>query len=303
MDHTTINDFPRSSPTTLALLAKTDAAYRNMNKFRFVRPIHPPCHEIFKTDFELDKNYANDDAESEVLYVSKELNLTPIFPVNTKHHTERLPDDQLQPRYMDRWPIGFDKKEWDDVWAKKPLPIDKYLLKIRIGHRSSDETAIRERTYLGVAWRLRIDVLQAERQRMPILRQGTVLSYQRSHTQKYRYVIDHCVFRDRIEAYLRVYCFDKAQAICSNKSNRPSFLLIVPIEYSQVRDYPRKDLAKFKSSFRLSSSSLPYVSDLYPASKFSIDKETVKSGQLQRGTVTKTGPLARLLSLFRKRAC
>ena len=299
-----MNDFPKSNQATLDLLTRTDTAYRNMNKFRFVRL---PCYPRHETSASKSvKDNLHEYARPQAPYVDKKLDLKPIFPINAEYRTKQLLDEQLQPRHTDRWPIGFDKKEWDHIWAARPLHIDEYLLNVRIGHKSTNVTAIRERTYLGVSWRLRIDAIQAARRRMPILRQGMVLSYQKSHTSNYRYVIDHCVFHDSIEAYLRVYCFDKSQAICPNDSTRPSFLLIVPVEYSQVRDYPHEVPPKFKSPFQLSSSSLPYVSPLFPASKFSLEIETTKASPLtqsRKGTASRTSRLTRFITLLRGGIC
>lgn len=204
-------------------------------KFSFIDHPYSIHSDIFQVSLDTEK-LSDDDEKTPV--IDDEFGPPPIFPLMALYHTRELPDDRLNPRYADRWPIGFDKThKWPHVWTGQTLPLDKFIQEFRLPYRRTYVTAIEERNYLGTPWRLRIDEVKAS-SGMPILRHGMTVSYHNSNTRHLRYIIDHCIFRDTTVAYLKVYCFNLDQDICDSESTRPPFLLTIPIQYCQVRDYP-----------------------------------------------------------------
>jgi hypothetical protein len=190
--------------------------------------------DIFRVSLEVDNDTDND---KKTPVIDNTFGPPGIFPLTALYHTRELPNDRLNPRYADRWPIGFDNTQWPTIWAGKTLHLDKFLQEYRLAYRTTYITAIEERNYRGTPWRLRVDEVKASKG-MPILRHGMIVSYLHSNTKHLRYIVDHCIFRDLTIAYLKVYCFNLDQDVCDSESTRPPFLLAVPIDYCQVRDYP-----------------------------------------------------------------
>jgi hypothetical protein len=205
--------------------------------FKFVS--NPLNSEVFRISLDRpaeDKNKLDD------IIIDEEYGPPPIFPISHLYHTRELPEDRHDPRYADRWPVGFDKtSDWLVIWKGQTLQIDKYLQEVRLPHRRTYVTAIEERNYRGTPWRLHIDHIKAARSQLPILRHGMTISYCNSNTKHLRYVIDHCVYQDQVNTYVKVFCFNLNQDVCEKDSNRPPFLLVVPSEYCQVRTYYSND--------------------------------------------------------------
>ena len=239
-------------------------------KTPFISYSHSPHADIFQISLETDKN--TDDGRKTPV-IDEEFGPPPVFPLAAFYHIREVPHDRLDPRYADRWPIGFDTtREWPTVWAGKTLSLNTFLQEIRLAHRATNVFVTREQHYRGTPWRLRIDEVKATKGKMPILRHGMTISYLHSNTKHLRYIIDHCAYRDKTVAYLKVYCFNLDQDVCDSESTRPPFLLVAPIDYCQVRDYP-DSIPTTPSSFI--SPLYQSQSDFYPPPKshFSEDGE------------------------------
>ena len=242
-------------------------------KFSFVDQSYStsPDVRVFRVSLETDADRDDNDKDTVSTF---EFGPPPIFPLTALYHTRELPNDRCNPRYADRWPVGFEKEEWPSIWAGQTLPIDRLLQEYRLPYRTSYVTTIAEHNYRGTPWRLRIDEVKASKGSMPILRHGMILSYNHSNTDCVRYIIDHCIFRDTTVAYLKVYCFNIDQDVCEPDSTRPPFLLTIPIQYCDVRDYPDTAL-NFPNPTIPSTSLYRTEHDLHRScmSRFSMDEE------------------------------
>ena len=157
----------------------------------------------------------------------------PVFPFkrNQLHYVPRI----QELHYADQWPIGFaDDKE---VWNGKQYEIDNFL---EYGRTIRDGTRIPwtpEYMFKGVAYRLTIDVRKSLIG-LPTFTHGTIISVRNWNCHEYRYIIDHCVYKDEITAYLKVICFDSCDFAQDIRSLRPPLILAVPLSHCNVRTHP-----------------------------------------------------------------
>ena len=232
--------------------------------------LHP---EVFRVSLQEDP--PSDDEIRDTAETDEEFGPPSIFPIATSYPICALPTVRLNPRYADRWPMAFEMKhDWPSIWEGTTIHLDLYLQEFRLPYRTTYITEIAETEYRGTPWRLHISQRKAN-DALPILRDGTIVSYRNSNTRCLRYIVDHCIFRDAKVAHLKVYCYNIDQDVCEVNSTRPPFLLVVPVQYCQVREYPAESYPyiteRIPSHFHLPSQQ----DDYHPSqsSHFSDDEE------------------------------
>ncbi len=157
----------------------------------------------------------------------------PVFPFkpNQLHYIPRI----QEPHYADQWPIGFADDK-DHVWNGRQYKIDNFL---EYGRTIQDGTRMPwtpEYLFKGAAYRLTID-LRKSLIGLPIFMHGTIISVRNWNCHKYRYIVDHCVYEDKVTAYLKVICFDSCDFAHDIRSLRPPLILAVPLSHCNVRSH------------------------------------------------------------------
>jgi len=144
------------------------------------------------------------------------------------------------PQYADHWPLGFTcHEEWMRTWYSRPCYIDQYLRQEELFRDGPLLPWIDEHAYKGAAYRLTIDPHKSLIG-LPILTHGVVISVQNWNCCEYRYIVDHCIHKDKDNAYLKVVCFDSCSYVYDIRSYRPPFILVVPLSHcdSNIRIHP-----------------------------------------------------------------
>ena len=229
--------------------------------------LHP---EVFRVSLQEDPS-SEEGEIGETTETDEAFGPPSVFPIAMTYPVSVLPAKRLEPRYTDRWPMAFDMKDmWLNLWDGPTIQLDSYLQEFRLPYRGTYVTEIPETEYRGTPWRLHISEKKAHG-KLSILRHGTIVSYRNSNTKHLQYIIDHCVFRDKTVAHLKVYCFNIGQDICEVNSTRPPFLLVVPLDYCHVRNYSSEPdpCNKFPSM----SVSRPHAFHPSQTSHFSDDEE------------------------------
>jgi len=158
----------------------------------------------------------------------------PIFPVykNRLLNTPRRHD----PRLGDYWPLGFLEADWDQTWHGREHKIDLYLRQARSIYDGSMLPWTHEYEYKGAPYRLTIDH-QRSLDGLPVLTHGMVISFLNCNSGNNRYIIDHCVHQDDLNAYLKVVCFSFDQSHFDIGSYRPPLILVAPLKHCKVRPH------------------------------------------------------------------
>jgi hypothetical protein len=65
-----------------------------------------------------------------------------------------------------------------------------------------------------------------------------ILSCQNWNTHRHKYIIDHCVYKDDLNAYLKVICYDERQNEYDSRFSRPPLIFAVPLAQCHVREHP-----------------------------------------------------------------
>lgn len=159
----------------------------------------------------------------------------PIFPfnINRAYHVP----SSTKPHFADQLPLGFPDDEWERVWNDREQPIDQYLREVQFLHDASIVPWTNEYDYNGVPYRLTIDH-QRSFIGLPNFTHGTTISFRNSNGRNHRYIIDHCLYQDDLNAYLKVICFDSTQRRYDVCSYRPPLILVIPLSHCDVRVHP-----------------------------------------------------------------
>jgi hypothetical protein len=161
----------------------------------------------------------------------------PIFPSNTNHiRTFTIPLTQASD-LSDHWPIGFrDIIEWTHIWNGQEHRLDQFLRYARTEDNSRIPWTY-EHMFKGAWFRITIDHRKSLTG-MPILTHGDIISIQNWNCHQSRYIVDHCILKDDVNAYLKVYGFTADRQIYDIASLRPPLILVVPLEYCNTRVHP-----------------------------------------------------------------
>ena len=165
----------------------------------------------------------------------------PIFPTTSmRTRLYQVPSTHL-PNYADHWTIGFpNPNEWERVWNGRQYNLDSLLLSSRSIRNGENMPWTYEHTFKGAMYRLTLDHQQM-RDHMPFFTHGTIISVQNWNCQVFRYIVDHCVYTDEHNAYLKVICFEISNSAFDMCSLRPPIILVVPLRFSKVRMHPNLD--------------------------------------------------------------
>jgi hypothetical protein len=163
--------------------------------------------------------------------------LWPIFPSNTNPiRTFSTPLTQSV-QQADHWPIGFhDTIDWARIWNGPQHRLDRFL---RYAHTADDSRIpwTYENTFKGAWFRITIDHRKSLTD-LPNLMHGDVISIQNWNCDQSRYIVDHCVYHDDMNAYLKVYAFTPQSQIYDISSLRPPLVLALPLDYCSTRVHP-----------------------------------------------------------------
>jgi hypothetical protein len=161
----------------------------------------------------------------------------PIFPpISTRTRAHDV-SSLHSPAFADHQTIGFpEADEWTQVWNGREHHLDQYL-QYQLDHKNISNPWSYEHTFQGAMYRLTIDP-QARLDGMPTLTHGSIISVQDWNSIIYQYMIDHCVHKTALHAYLKVVCFDLTHRVYDICSLRPPLILVVPLRFSNVRMHP-----------------------------------------------------------------
>ena len=111
------------------------------------------------------------------------------------------------PQYADQWPIGFMQPEqWRRIWNGQQFELDPFLQYGRM--ETGRETPwIHELVFKGVKYHLTIDHQKLEG--LPTFTEGMVVKCRQWNCNTQRYIIDHCAYKDDVNAYLKMICYDE----------------------------------------------------------------------------------------------
>ncbi len=142
-----------------------------------------------------------------------------------------------KPQYADQWPIGFHRPgEWAHIWNGRPYEIDRHI-RYGIDNTGDEVPWTHETEFKGASYRLAVDHRQTSAN-LPILTHGMIISFRNWNTETHKYIIDHCVYRDELNAYLKIVCYDNMQYAYDNRFTRPPLILAVPLAHSNAREHP-----------------------------------------------------------------
>lgn len=158
----------------------------------------------------------------------------PIFPVY-KNRLHNIPKHH-DPRFIDRWPLGFSDTNWTQVWNGREHKIDQYLRQARSIYDGSMLPWTHEYDHKGAPYRLTINH-HHPLDGLPMFTQGMIISFLDCNGRDNRYIIDHCTYQDDLNAYLKVICFDSDQSHFDTNSYRPPLILVVPLKFCNVRPH------------------------------------------------------------------
>jgi hypothetical protein len=136
----------------------------------------------------------------------------------------------------DPWPVGFPESDWKIIWKRAPYKIDN-LLRRSIPFDATKPLAVREDQFRGAPWRLTVQP-HGNKTRIPIFKEGMVISYRHGNRADRKYIADHCALHDDTFAYIRFYGFTLTQTVCKEHSDFPPFILAIPVENCNVRGHP-----------------------------------------------------------------
>lgn len=141
------------------------------------------------------------------------------------------------PQYADQWPIGFQQPgEWMRIWNGRPYEIDRYI-RYGIDNAGEDVPWAHETQFKGTPYRLAIEHRWTPKE-LPTFTHGMIISCRNWNTKRHKYIIDHTVYQDELNAYLKIICFDEMQYAYDNRFTRPPLILAVPLAYSNARLHP-----------------------------------------------------------------
>jgi hypothetical protein len=126
---------------------------------------------------------------------------------------------------------------WNHVWEANECRLDDYLIHVRTSHGETLVPWTNEYDYHGVHHRLTIDP-QTSFDQLPTITHGTTISFRECNGRNFRYIVDHCVHQDDLNAYLKVICFDTSQRRYTLCSYRPPLILVFPRNHCNVRLHP-----------------------------------------------------------------
>jgi len=170
-----------------------------------------------------------------------------IFPISVSLAYE-IPLTIPEPQYADHWPIGFIQTgQWPHIWRGAENNIDRYLRYGRHMRTGDNVFWTPETQFKGIRWRLVIDS-RKDLHSLPIFVEGMTLSFQHCNTRNFRYIIDHCAYKDEVSAYLKVFCFRFDHYICESWTSCPPIILAVPLTHCNVRDHPNSLLVPRKTT-------------------------------------------------------
>jgi hypothetical protein len=114
------------------------------------------------------------------------------------------------PYHADQWPIqvGFAADGWTRLWNEKKIRLDPYLKLNKDPITNLRVPWTREEVFKGAFYRLTIDIRKSLAT-FPTLTHGMIITCQDWDCDGYHYFIDHCIYKDKTYAYLKVVCFDK----------------------------------------------------------------------------------------------
>jgi hypothetical protein len=159
----------------------------------------------------------------------------PIFPEPLRPAREIIA--RHSPQYADQWALGFEPSDWPRIWNGQAIEIDRFLRYGRNLITGVETPWVHETDYRGVSFRLTIDH-QRIHENMPVFVQGMILSCRDWNTHTHKYIIDHCIYKDDLNAYLKVVCYDESQNEYDSRFTRPPLIFAIPLVHCHVREHP-----------------------------------------------------------------
>jgi hypothetical protein len=165
-----------------------------------------------------------------------------IFPPIYLNRLQSIPNTHAL-HTIDHPPIGFDYSQWTRVWNSQEYELDGYLQSVRSIHNGTLLPWIPEYAFSGAPYRITIKHY-GRNEDLPTFKHGMMISFSKCNGLDYRYIIDHCLYTDDFNAYLKVICFDSCQYYYDNCSYRPPIILAIPKSYCQVRMHPNLEISQ-----------------------------------------------------------
>lgn len=176
---------------------------------------------------------AREEANDQLFYDPTEPH--PLFSF-VRNRTHQVPL-KYSSRFADQLPLGFTNEEWIQVWKADEFKLDTYLKHVPTNHGDVLVPWTNEYEYHGVYHRLTIDH-ESPFHWCSKISHGTTIQFRNCNGPNFRYVVDHCVHQDDLNAYLKVICYSSSQRWYNICSYRPPLILVIPKSHCKVRFHP-----------------------------------------------------------------